>query len=280
MPRLTAAIALCAAVGAQTRGESKAEPAADPVVPLLQAHAHNDYAHDPALASALSYGCMSVEADIHLKDDALLVAHDLEDCTPERTLEALYLLPLSRRVKENKGRVYAGGPREFQLLIDFKSSGAPTYAALKPLLSRYSWMLTRFSKTSRRPGAVTVVLSGAAPAKAVLAERVRLCAIDGWFNDVEAGRTAHQVPLLSASWLTHFRWLGHGPFSEDERRKLEQMVKRAHRAGRKIRFWAVPNRRRIWDAQLDAGVDWLNIDNLPAAQEFLLGRKSAEERGR
>jgi len=38
------------------------------VVPLLHAHAHNDYLHKPPLLAALEHGFTSVEADIFLVD--------------------------------------------------------------------------------------------------------------------------------------------------------------------------------------------------------------------
>src|SRR5688500_12101427 len=75
-------------------------------VPLLRAHAHNDYEHVRPLFDALDHGFCSVEADVYLIDGALLVAHDRKDVKPERTLSALYLSPLLDRVKRNGGRVY------------------------------------------------------------------------------------------------------------------------------------------------------------------------------
>ena len=90
-----------------------------PVIPLIRAYAHNDYNHKRPLADALDCGFCSVEADIFLVDGKLLVAHKQEEVRPERTLEALYLAPLRRRVRANGGRVYRGGPT-VTLMIDFK----------------------------------------------------------------------------------------------------------------------------------------------------------------
>src|SRR5438046_202094 len=72
-----------------------------PVVPLRQAHAHNDYEHKRPLLDALDHGFCSVEADIFLVDGALLVGHTRLDLKPGRTLEALYLEPLRQRAKAN-----------------------------------------------------------------------------------------------------------------------------------------------------------------------------------
>src|SRR5687767_16008437 len=72
------------AEGSQTR----------PVIPLVQAHAHNDYEHSRPLLDALAQGFCSIEADVHWVAGRLLVARDRKDTKPERTLERLYLEPL------------------------------------------------------------------------------------------------------------------------------------------------------------------------------------------
>ncbi len=118
-------------------------PAQRGVVPLLHAHAHNDYLHDPPLLKALEHGFTSVEADIFLVGDKLCVAHESRKITPERTLQSLYLEPLRRRVKENEGRVYRDASR-FILLIDIKTAAEPTYRRLHEVLAGYQDMLTTF----------------------------------------------------------------------------------------------------------------------------------------
>src|SRR5438093_5049824 len=71
--------------------------AAPTPLPLLHAHAHNDYEHARPLLDALEHGVCSVEADIYLVDGQLLVAHDRQKVSPTRTLQALYLDPLTER---------------------------------------------------------------------------------------------------------------------------------------------------------------------------------------
>lgn len=251
-------LALGAAVGAQ-----------EPV--LVRAHAHNDYEHERPLLDALAVGCHSVEADVFLVDGELLVAHTRFQCVPGRTLRKLYLEPLAEKVRANQGRVAAGGPLEFQLLIDFKTGGAETYEALSAELAEYREMLTSFSDgRSRRPGAVLAVISGRAPDDVVLADEDRLCALDGWFDDIERGGTADQYPLMSKRWGSVFDWRGEGEFPAEEKAELIALCRRAHAEGRRIRFWAVPNRVECWREQLLAGVDWLNVDELEEARDFLL----------
>ena len=93
--------------------------------PLPRAHAHNDYEHDRPLFDALDHGFTSVEADIHLVDGELFVAHDSDEIKPDRTLRSLYLEPLNGRISQNGGRVYPNGP-QFTLFIDIKTEAVAT----------------------------------------------------------------------------------------------------------------------------------------------------------
>jgi len=111
--------------------------AGDGMPPLTRAHAHNDYEHTRPLLDALDHGFCSVEADVYLVDEKLLVAHDLKDTKPGRTLEALYLDPLRARVEKNGGRVFRSAPT-LLLLIDVKSDATNTYVALRTVLGRYA----------------------------------------------------------------------------------------------------------------------------------------------
>src|SRR5260221_248119 len=128
------------AVGLAALALVTAARAAEPK-PLPQAHAHNDYEHTRPLLDALDHGFCSVEADIWLTPEGLLVGHDRKDLRPSRTLEALYLDPLRERIAANGRRVYGAGPM-FYLLIDVKSDAEATYAALDKVLARYAEILT------------------------------------------------------------------------------------------------------------------------------------------
>ena len=60
--------------------------------PLWRAHAHNDYEHPRPLFDALDHRFGSVEADIYLVGDQLLVAHDPENLDPSRANASLVSL--------------------------------------------------------------------------------------------------------------------------------------------------------------------------------------------
>ncbi|MBI1319683.1 MAG: hypothetical protein GC168_12155 [Candidatus Hydrogenedens sp.] len=241
----------------------------DEVIPLPRAHSHNDYNRDRPLLDALDHGMCSVEADIFLVDGALLVGHNAEDLTPERSLEKLYLDPLQERVQANSGKVFPGGPC-ITLLIDIKDDGRKTYARLREVLTHYKDMLTEFTDDATTERAVTVILSGARPEEMVAAESTRLVALDGRLDDLDNHPNPHLYPLVSESWLSVFKWMGAGEMPAEERAKLDELVAKAHANGQRIRFWALPFGLAAWDTAYEAGVDYINVDFPERVQKFML----------
>ena len=241
---------------------------ADPA-PLVRAHAQNDSEHVRPLLDALDPGGASIEADVYLVGGQLLVAHNLKDVKPERTLEALYLDPLRERATQNAGRVYRGGPA-ITLLVDVKSEAAATYAALHAALQTYAAMLTVFRDGVAAPGAITVIVSGNRAPAVMAAQPVRYAAMDGRIDDLGGPTTSALVPWISDNWQKVFTWRWTGPMPEADRVKLQRCVEQAHAQGRRIRFWNTPDKLEAWRVLFDAGVDLLNTDNLAGLQAFLL----------
>ena len=238
-------------------------------MPLPKAHAHNDYEHKRPLLDALEHGFCGVEADIYLVDGALLVAHDRKDLKPGRTLQKLYLDPLRERVKASKGQVYAGKKIEFTLLIDIKSDGEETYRALSKVLGEYQKILTGTKSGVTTKRAVTAIISGNRAKEIIAASNPRYAGIDGRLVDLESDLDKHLLPLISDNWAKHFKWRGEGEIPDGEREKLHAIVKKAHATGRRIRFWATPEKVTVWRELRAAGVDLINTDDLPGLQRFL-----------
>ena len=240
--------------------------------PLTRVHAHNDYEHKRPLFDALDQGFCSVEADIFLVDGKLLVGHTRSSLRPERTLQALYLDPLQKRVAENGGRVYKNGP-PVTLFIDLKTNGPKTYAALRPVLQQYLDMITLHLPKGAQQRAIDVVITGACPREIIEAENDRLASIDGKAGDLDSDEPADLIPVISENWRTFFKWRGKGPQPADEREKLQSFVKKAHAHGRRIRFWNAPDNLAAWQELYAANVDLINTDDLPGAARFLHSAK-------
>ena len=104
----------------------------------------------------------------------------------------------------------------------------------------------------------------------IRSQAVRYAGVDGRLRDLASEDPAHLLPMISDRWGRHFRWRGQGPMPDAERRKLEDIVARAHARGRWVRFWATPESEAVWTALRDAGVDLINTDHLARLQRFLL----------
>lgn len=267
---LLAVLAICLSLPTVTAGGDG--PAT--TTPLLRAHAHNDYEHQRPLLDALDNGFCNVEADVYLTTQGLLVAHDLKDAKPERTLESLYLKPLRERVKSNGGFVVAKDA-PFTLLIDIKSEAESTYAAIDKVLADYGEMIsvTRDGRFEQKP--VTVVISGNRPIQTMRRQTVRYAGIDGRSGDLMNSQPTPPdlMPWISDRWGASpgvaFKWNGEGPMSETEREQLRQYVKLAHGQKRKVRFWATPENPEFWKELHAADVDLIGTDHLVELKEFL-----------
>ncbi|MGY1584137.1 phosphatidylinositol-specific phospholipase C/glycerophosphodiester phosphodiesterase family protein [Streptomyces sp. MN13] len=262
--------------GSALAGERRHRPR-----PLWRAHAHNDYEHPRPLLDALDHRFGSVEADIFLVGDQLLVAHDPQDLDPARTLESLYLDPLAARVRAQKGSVYRGHRGSLQLLVDLKTEGSSTYAELDRHLRRYRHLFTTYAHGRVLPGPVTAVISGDRAARAPMeAQTVRRAFYDGRLTDLGGPAPASFAPLISDNWTQQFTWRGAGAFPGAERDKLHGIVRAAHARGQRVRFWATPDqpgpeRDAVWAELLAAGVDHLNTDDLAGLEAFLDAHRPA-----
>jgi hypothetical protein len=239
---------------------------------LPQAHAHNDYRHPRPLLDALDHGLCSVEADVFLVSGKLLVAHDADEVAPDRTLETLYLDPLAARLRD---RATAPGC-PMTLLIDVKSEAEPAWKALSSVLKRYRDILTVFEGEEIRPGALTLYISGNRAASLMLSEKTRYAGLDGRLSDLDLGLKPVLMPLLSDDWARYFKWTGEGRIPPKERDQLNYFVGKAHSRGYRIRFWNAPDNPAGWSVLRDAGVDFINADDLEGLSRFLKAKQANE----
>lgn len=251
---------------------SPAGAAFSQVTALPNAHAHNDYRHAHPLQDAMACGFTSAEADVFFKRGKFIIAHLTPLLKKKGNLETLYLKPLADSIHNHPGYLYAGYPEPVILLIDIKTNAERTYAALKPLLEKYAAILTRFENGRVINGAVTVILSGNKPYASLKNERTRFAFIDEALLSVKK-ENANVCPLTSVKYSDMIiRWKGKGCLPAAEKNKLTAFVNAAHEAGKKVRLWASPDNKVVWQELLNCGVDLINTDDLPGLRDFLLER--------
>jgi hypothetical protein len=252
--------------------------------PVRHTHAHNDYEHPHPLFDALHEGFVGVEADVYLVGNDLRVSHEkAKDWATKPTLEDAYLKPLGElKTRRNSGGIYPDGTR-LMLLIDIKTDEGPTYLRVHEVLAAfeaaYPGLFTTYRNDGEMRGAVDVVITGNRPRGLMKEQVVRYAAYDGRVADVGAGEPAAFIPLVSDNWASVFGdkkvWDGAGEMPAAVREKLKSVVAAAHRESRTVRFWNVPkDSPDTWGPLLDAGVDWINTDDLKGLARY------ARERGK
>lgn len=228
-----------------------------------RAHAHNDYEHARPLKDALQNGFLSVEADVHLKNEKLLVGHNqVSEKSP--SLEQLYFKPLDSLLAIHKGSVYPDTKATFFLMIDIKTNADATYSSLKKLLDRYPKL-----KCTSAECPVKIFLSGNRPVETILKEGYQGMALDGRPENLGQHFSTELMPVISDTYYNWSKWNGKQPPAADDFTRIRELATRVHAEGKKLRLWATPDNEIAWRALLDAGVDLINTDRLKELNEFL-----------
>ncbi len=245
------------------------------IIPLSNAHSHNDYHQKEPLFGALKNGFSSVEADVLLIDGELYVAHDKpvgKNNLP--TLEDLYLKPLSQRITSNNGEVYPNDKGVFYLMIDFKTDAEKTYQKLEEILENYAPILTKWENGKRVSGPVEIFISGNRPIETVSSQKNRMVSLDGRPSDLGKNISPELMPVISQNFNQILKWNGKKEIKEKELNKLKTLVKQVHEEGKKLRLWASPDHQQGWMLLYSAGVDLINTDDLEGLSEYLRTQKN------
>ncbi|KZF23916.1 hypothetical protein L228DRAFT_208682 [Xylona heveae TC161] len=272
------------------------------VIPVA-CHSHNDYWRRVPLHSALAAGCTSIEADVWLSGNELLVGHLPLTLTQDQSLRSLYLDPLLKMLEDHNPRsvnlslddnadrndvagVFANDPSQsLVLLVDFKADGEHLWPRLvenlKPL--REAGYLTHFNGSSVIQRPITVVVSGDAPFHRLFGQiTYRDIFFDTPLDDISAHcsqRSADKLPYTPSNSyyasVNFYKAIGHlnfNRFSQSQLSKLRCQINAAHERGLKVRYWGTPSwprglRNHVWHILVREGVDVINVDDLRDATQ-------------
>lgn len=242
---------------------------------LPNGHSHNDYTRDKPLYDALKYGFTSIEVDVYWHDGKMVVTHDNKQLDEKPTLQELYLDPLNSIIKKNGGAVYADNDTQLVLMVDLKSDKVSTYLALKEIFIDYLEIIEWYKNDKKVPGPIQVLLTGGPPIELIEIEENRYFYVDGSMDQWSMNYPVSLMPRASTNYRSFLKWYGKGEMPVEEERKLKELIKKAHEAGRKVRFWGCPNRVEVWRKLMDEGADWINVDDLKGFNEFYVEYKSS-----
>lgn len=235
-------------------------------------HSHNDYDRDIPIYSAMSAGCIGLEADVWYASGDVIIGHTVP--TPGRTLRVQYIDPIKAILDHNNGG--SSGPNGFYkakpsqsitLLVDFKTSSSGTLdavvKALQPL--RDGGYLSHLSDGKFVEKQVTVVASGSAPFDRISTgdgNPDRDIFFDASLDEWDAKYTSTNSYYASADFQSTIGNPGSAKdFTDAQKSKVESQVKNAHAAGLKVRYWNLSG-DYLWEPLAALGVDRLNADDM------------------
>ncbi|KAF2269308.1 hypothetical protein CC78DRAFT_277062 [Lojkania enalia] len=262
------------------------------IVPI-PVHSHNDYWRDVPFYSGLSYGAISIEADVWLINGTLYVGHEVSALTDERTLESLYIKPiLDTLQRQNPITKFSPTPtyngvfdtssdQTIYLFIDLKTSGPETWTvvldALAPL--KDAGYLSTYDGETFDEKPVTVIGTGNTPIWAVQNAIPRFAFYDAplaLLSSTFSNVTSFDSPIASTNFEAVFGSIKGLEFNKTQAEKLEEQVSVAHEKGIKARYWNTPawpvgTRNAVWRTLWEGGADLINADDLKGASQFWEG---------
>ena len=248
------------------------------IVPI-PCNSHNDYWRHVPLYDALAAGCISVEVDVWLSGNHLLLGYPQNSSSPEQTLKSLYIDPLvsifsnqstptqitttngtsSSDLTKNPRGVFETSPTTpLVLLINIRTNGTngrSTFLALHDHIEPFrkpGW-LTYFNGAVVVPGLITVVSSGTTPFDLVVANSTyRDIFYDAPLEELWPDSTMstnytfsnsyspRNSYYASASFQKQIGNLCHGVLSPQQVLTIQRQVKAANDRGLKARYWDAP----------------------------------------
>lgn len=225
------------------------------------AHSHNDYQQEIPFWQAYYANFGSIEADVFLVKGKLWVAHTEKELLPNRTLESLYLDPISKQIKLNQGNIFSDANKKLQLLIDIKQDYKTSLSALVSTLKKYP-------EITGCPG-VKIVITGGRPQPGDFKNYPNYLYFDGNLDTNYTGDQLKRVGIFSADFQNLVKWNGKGVPRDEETQIIRKAVEKAHVWQKGIRFYGAPDFTNAWVNLMDLGVDYINTDHIPDLKKFI-----------
>ena len=231
-------------------------------------HAHNDYQKPEPLTNALRHRVFSIEADIYLSGNMLLVAHDKKELATAPTLDSLYLQPIIELFRQHKGTISKDSNYAPVLMIDIKENGEAAIGQLIKTVSAYRSVFDR----SINAKAVQLVISGDRGASAKWPSYPAYILFDGRPSETYDTASLQRVAFTSDSYFNHA--------VKQDSSWIQQLVKKVHGMGKLLRLWGTPDNPDSWKWQQQAGIDIINTDKVEECRNYFSKDKTQKTTGK
>ena len=189
-----------------------------------------------------------------------MAAHEPETIDPKRTIESLYLDPISEGLKS--GVIPS---INFHLLVDLKTAAHPTLEVLLESMKNYEAFL--YGKDN--PDGLKLIISGNRPKPEEYKNYPQWMFFDYQSKELTSDLPWDKIGMVSLSFRQFSVWNGKGRMVESERQSVQDFIDRVHSFDRPARLWATPDSKSAWKAFYDMGMDYINTDLPIEARSYL-----------
>ncbi len=228
---------------------------------VSNAHSHNDYEQARPFYAAYEAGFGSMEADIFLVNDELLVAHEQKELSLHRTLDSMYLQPLKAAVQKNGGYPYKNSTHPLQLLIDIKTDSITTVNKLLQVLQQYPGII--------HGSGIKIVLTGNLPDQSLFTKYPSYLLFDGVLHKSYTAAALTRIAMMSDNFRNYSQWNGMDTLPEADKNILKEAIAKSHALHKEVRFWNAPDNPNTWKIFEALGVDYINTDHISELASFL-----------
>lgn len=226
----------------------------------FQIHSHNDYLQTVPFWTAYAAGASSIEVDVILKDGKLMAAHEVASIDPKRTIESLYLDPISTGLENGLISTI-----NFHLLVDLKTEGYATLEVLEESMKNYESVLY----SGANPGGLKLIISGNRPKPEDYRNYPEWMFFDYQSQELSKDLPWDKIGMVSLSFRQFSIWNGKGRMVEEQRMKLQDFIDLVHSFDKPVRFWGSPDSKSAWKAFYAMGEDYINTDHPMEAADYL-----------
>ena len=227
----------------------------------------NDHKRNNPLFDAINLGFNGISAELKLKKNGELYCGN-------KTLKEVYLEPLKLKSENGNKNIHPTHTDEFIFYLKIVSDSNSTFEALLKEIEPYQNLLTSFEGTKRIKKPVRIVIGGNIPYSKIFSSSKRYLFAEESVLKLDNSKDETFTPLAGLSLKNNYTWKGKKNMPNMEYMSLITHVKNAHKAGRLVRLYDIPELPNAFDILYGSGIDFIEIDDLNTFSSYWQKRKS------
>jgi len=227
----------------------------------------NDHKRKNPLLDAINLGFNGISAELKLKKNGELYCGN-------KTLKEIYLEPLKLKSENGIKNIHPTHTAEFIFYLKIVSDSNSTFEALLKEIEPYQNMLTSFEGTKRTKKPIRIIIGGSIPYSKIFSSSKRYLFAEESVLKIDDSKNETYTLLAGLSLKNNYTWKGEKNMPNMEYMSLITHVKNAHKAGRLVRLYDIPELPNAFAILYGSGIDFIEIEDLNSFSAYWQKRKS------